>query len=124
MTAAIQAFSANGKQMSAALERLEQEAESVRKVLDQAIAALAAHESVELILHDVVGALAAIATRLGGSEERTPDVDTLLDQWLRPSYSMASERMIHDEFTGRGDDEAPAAAPDLAEEDPLSAIML
>ena len=37
MNAAIETFSANGKQMSTALERLEQEAQSVGKLLDQAV---------------------------------------------------------------------------------------
>ena len=87
-------------------------------------AALAIRENVELVLHDAVGALAAIAPRLGGADDRSPDVDALLDQWLRPSYSMASERTIHDAFTGHGDDEAPAMAPDAADDDPLTAIML
>ena len=48
----------------------------------------------------------------------------MLDEWLRPSYSMASERLIHDAFTGLSDDEASSAAHDAAEDDPLSAMML
>jgi hypothetical protein len=37
MNVAIQAFSANGKQMSTAIESLELEAQSIRKLLDQAV---------------------------------------------------------------------------------------
>ena len=111
MNAAIQAFSANGKQMSAAIERLEREAQSIRKLLDQAVAALAIHENVEPTLQDAVETLAAIATRLGGADTPSPDVDALLDEWLRPSYSMASERMIHDAFTGLGDEKRAPPRP-------------
>ena len=107
MSAAIDAFGANGKQMTAALERLGREAESIRQVLDRAATTLAVHEDIGSMLKNAAEALDAIATRLGDDGGQARRLDPLLDDFLRPSYTMTSERSIHDAFTGCLGDQAP-----------------
>jgi methyl-accepting chemotaxis protein len=106
MSAAIDAFGANAKQTTTALERLGREADEVRTVVGRAVATLAVDGDVGAILKSGAETLDAIAARLGGEDGPSPEIDPLLDRLLRPAYSMVSERSVHDAFTGRADDEA------------------
>ena len=118
MGAAIQAFDTNAQQMTEALARLGREAEKVRGALAHATATLAAQTDVATILHEAAAALDDIATRLGDPGGHSPHADRLLDELLRPLYSMASERRVHDVYTGCSD-EAEAATTD----DDLEAVL-
>ena len=123
MSAAIDAFGANAKDMATALDRLGREADDVRARVGRAVETLAADSGVGAILSSAAETLDAIAARLGGGEERSPDIDRLLDRLLRPAYSMTSERSVHDAFTGRAGDEEPARASRRANESAVEAVL-
>jgi hypothetical protein len=116
MAAAIGAFNANGKQMTAALEKLGAESESVHGLLEKAVAMLGAHEDVGATLKDAAAAVDGFSSRMSGADEESPEVDAVLDDLLRRHYTMASEREIHDAFTGNvGDFARRDAAPEVEE---------
>jgi len=121
MSQAIHAFGANARQMTEALERLGTEAASVRVVLSAATATLAARDEIEPALRAACGDLHAIAESLDDGEQ-SPGVDDLLDSALRGAYSMASERQIHDAFTGYSGGGPTADAGEA--EDLAAAFML
>ncbi len=99
MSAAIRAFGANGQQMSEALTRLDSESDGVRAVLDRAVAALAGYEDTGPTLLAAAEAMDEIAARLSEVEDWS-EIDLTLDRRLRPLYTMASERRIHEGLTG------------------------
>ena len=99
MSAAIRAFGANGQQMTHALERLDDDGDKVRALLDQAADALAAHEDTGPTLLAAAEAMDDIAARLAEAEDTT-EIDLTFDRVLLPLYTMASERRIHANFTG------------------------
>ena len=123
MSAAIDAFGANAKRMTTALDRLGREADEVGALVGRAVATLRADDDIGPILKSAAGALAGLAARLGGAEGRSPEIDPLLDQLLRPAYSMASERRVHDAFTGQAGDEAPARASRRANDSAAEAVL-
>jgi hypothetical protein len=116
MSVAIKAFGSGGQQMSAALARLREEADGVRGMLDGAAATLAEQDEIGSTLESAATGLGSVASRLGNADSRSPEVDAQLDQ-LRPAYTMQSERVIHDGFTGYFERAAPrrqAPVEDLA----------
>ncbi len=122
LTAAIGTFNANGKEMTAALDRLGGEADGVRILLERAVAMLDAHENIGATLRSAAAAVDELSQEIGASDVESQEVDASLDELLRAKYTMASERQIHDGFTGgpRETDESagPLAVfdePDLAE---------
>lgn len=120
LTAAIGAFNANGKEMTTALDRLGKEGDSVGDLLERAAVMLDAHEDIGATLRSAAGAIDELSGRIGDAESEAPDVDALLDRLLRGKYTMASERQIHDDFTGgpaesNDSPEGELYADDLAE---------
>jgi len=106
MSVAMGAIDSRAEQMTAALEKLKQEAGSIRGALDAVAAQLASRGDIASVLANGAAALGAVAGRLGGAEGRSPAIDRLLDDALRPAYSMAGERSVHDAYTGYRDEEA------------------
>jgi hypothetical protein len=100
MVGAIVAFDANGKEMTAALQRLGGEAAGVRDLLEQAVAALGVHEEIVATLREASSAVDSLSGRLGAADREAPNEDSLIDAMLRPAYTMASERRIHDALIG------------------------
>jgi hypothetical protein len=123
MSAAIEAFDANARQMTTALAQLRREAALVRGALGHAVTMLASHGEIVRVLADAVDGLDSIAARLGGADGRSPGVDRLLDRLLRPAYSMRCERRVHDAFTGYSEEEAAIAAPPATSEDSIEAVL-
>jgi len=126
MVAAIQTFSESGRQMSTALSRLSDEARQVRERLDRASGALVAHESAGPKLENTIVALEPIVDGLGVASAHSAALDALLDAWLRPVYSMTSERQVHDRLTGFVAPESETAGMAAAESagDLADAFML
>jgi hypothetical protein len=117
MSVAIEAFGSGGRQMTAALERLRKEADGVRDVLRSATSTLSVHEEISSSLGDAASGVGAVADDLGHADARSAEVDGQLDQLFRSAYTMQSERIIHDEFTGYCEPAAPrrqAPVEDLA----------
>jgi len=126
MVAAIQTFSESGRQMSTALTRLSDESAQVRERLDLASAALGDNDDTGPKLESAVAALRPILDRLSGSSARSTEFDAKLDAWLRPVYSMTSERQVHDRLTGFVAPESESAQTSSAEaaDDLADAFML
>ncbi len=116
MNTAIVAFAASGKGMTTALTRLEHEGKAARLVLERAVATLASHEEASPIARAAAEALEALGSGADDAEDRER-IDDLFDRWLRPTYTMASERRIHDSFTGHVEIANPAAVAAPASED-------
>ncbi len=112
MTAAIGAFNSNGKEMTSALHRLDGEAASVHDLLERAVALLGAHEDVGATLRSAAAVVDELSERIGDADRESPEIDALIDRLLRATYTMASERQIHDAFTGGNGEfaELPEAA--------------
>ena len=100
MQAAIEVFGGGGARMSEALRRLGEVAAGVCEKLDRAAEALAGSRGVGPQLAGAELALARLVADLGGAGSASVEIDAWLDERLRPAYSMASERRIHDAFTG------------------------
>jgi hypothetical protein len=100
MQAAIEVFGGGGARMSEALRRLGEVAAGARDKLERAGETLAAHRSVGPELAEAERAVAGMVDGLGGAGAASNEIDPFLDERLRPAYSMASERRIHDMFTG------------------------
>ena len=120
MSMAIRAFGATGQQMTSALERLDDEGDKVRAILDRAAHALATHGDTGPTLLAAAEAMDEIAARLSEAED-TGEIDLTLDRLLRPIYTMASERRIHSAFTGC---EAEASASTSSSGDLADSFLL
>jgi hypothetical protein len=114
MAAAVETFGVCGRRMSEALGDLAAQAGRAREALDPAAQALASHGSVGSDLDAVADTLGGLAQDLGGGEFAAADVDRLIDKQLRPIYSMAAERRVHDVFLGN---------PPAVEEDATAAEL-
>ena len=68
-------------------------------MLDRAVATLAGYEDTGQTLLAAAKAMDEIAVRLGKADDWS-EIDPTLDRCLRPLYTMASERRIHDGLTG------------------------
>jgi hypothetical protein len=100
MQAAIEVFGGGGARMSEALRRLSEVAAGAREKLDRAGEALAAQSGVGPELAQGELEVASLVGALGGPGPASLDIDLWLDERLRPAYSMADERRVHDAFTG------------------------
>lgn len=100
MQAAIEVFGGGGARMSEALRRLGEVAAGARGKLERAAEALAASREVGPQLAEAEIAVAGVVDGLGGAGPASAEIDQWLDGRLRSTYSMASERRIHDTFTG------------------------
>ncbi len=100
MQAAIEVFGGGGARMSEALRRLGEEAANAREKLERAAEALEGCGDAAPELADAARTIAGFVGELGGAGPARPEIDRLLDERLRPAYSMASERRVHDAFTG------------------------
>jgi len=108
MLGAIEPFKANGRAMTGALTRLEQETATVRALLGDAVRRLAADRNdIGTALRDANGEIDSLAAAIGGAEGWPAGCDETLDRLLRGAYTMASERQIHEAFLA----EAASAAP-------------
>jgi methyl-accepting chemotaxis protein len=121
MAAAVDTFGDCGRRMSETLGALGAQADRAREALVPAAQALSAHGALGLELEaaaDVIGEFADVigefAGAIGGGGVAAADIDRVLDETLRPTYSMAAERRVHDQFAGRApaavEEEAPAEA--------------
>jgi hypothetical protein len=111
MSVAVQSFAANGRQMAAALDQLIGESKAVGLALDHTFAALSSGEQTVSFAKSATKELEALAD--SGKAGEPARIDSLLDRLVRPTYTMASERRIHDEFTGFAgiDASAPQVGP-------------
>jgi len=100
MQAAIEIFGGGGARMSEALRRLGEVAAGAREKLDRSGGTLAASGGVGPELAQGELEIAGLVGGLGGAGPLSRDIDEWLDERLRPAYSMADERRIHDAFTG------------------------
>jgi hypothetical protein len=123
MQAAITIFREGGEQMSAALRKLADEAAGSRARLEQAAEALARQGDAGPRLVASARAIAEIVDTLGGGHATSDEIDHFLDDTLRSTYTMASERRIHAALTGAGA-ESFAEAPAPAAEPEAEAFML
>ena len=114
MAAAVDIFGDCGRRMSEALGDVGAQAGKAREALDPAAQALAGHGALGLELDAIAEGIGEFARDLGGGSIGAAEIDRLLDEKLRPTYSMASQRRVHDIFAGRGvtavEEEAPAEA--------------
>lgn len=98
MCGAVQSFAANGQQMAAALGQLIEESKAVGTTLDRSSGTLRSGEQAVSAANSATEELEALVDR-GKACDRTR-TDSLLDRLVRPTYTTASERRIHDDFTG------------------------
>jgi hypothetical protein len=116
MAAAVDIFGDCGRRMSEALGALGGEADRAREALDPAARALSGHGALGLELDAVAEMIGGFAQELGGGGFAAAAIDRVLDEKLRPTYSMAAQRRVHDHFVGRefvaAEEEAPAGASD------------
>jgi hypothetical protein len=110
MQAAIAIFHGGGDEMSVALRKLAEEATEARARLESAAAALGGRSDAGPRLESAARALSEIVDALGGNYAGSPEIDRFLDETLRPTYTMVSERRIHAALTG-GEVESFALAP-------------
>jgi hypothetical protein len=100
MTAAIGSFESSGAGMSSALTKLDEEAEGVCGNLKEAVARLRSHEEIAAALSRAVESLEGLGEQICDQSGADIQSGAVLDKLLRGKYTMASERQIHDAFTG------------------------
>jgi hypothetical protein len=116
MVQAIEVFGGSGRQIREAQERLTIGAGGAQDKLDLGRRALGARVDAKRALTEALDALGRWSRSLQGGREPDEAVDRLIAERLRPSYSMAQERRVHDRFAGLPE-EAPEAAPVEAAEE-------
>ena len=120
MLGAIGSFKASGDTMTDALARLGRETSEVRGMLGEAATRLVDNrDDISASLRRAVVEIDDLASGLGEPASRTAVSADALDRLLRASYTMASERDIHDDFVGG----AAAGAPAASEEDIADACL-
>ena len=101
MASAIGSFKANGSRMTEALSRLAGDTATIRELLSGAAARLAKDSAdIDASLREAIVSIDDIAVDLGDHEVDEAGA-ALIDEMLRASYTMASERNIHDGFVGQ-----------------------
>ena len=110
MLNAIGSFKASGKTMTDALTRLGQETSEVRGMLDEAATRLAGNrDEISASLQSAFTEIDDMAASLDEADDRSSVCAEALDHLLRSSYTMASERQIHDDFLSGASNTASAA---------------
>jgi len=100
MEAAIASVGANGSDMSAALDRLEQEGTTIRKIITEAITKLGNHSDISRILEDTTAVIREKMQEIGDPAQTGQAGYEKIGQLLYAKYTMASERDIHKQFSG------------------------
>ena len=114
MVRAIDIFGGSGREIRDAQERLTIEAAGAQDKLDLGRRALGARIDAKRALADARHALTRWGRALEGGREPDEEIDGWLTERLRPKYTMAQERRVHDRFAGLPE-EAPE--PERVEED-------
>ena len=113
MLSAIGSFKASGATMTDALARLGRETSEVRGMLGEAATRLVDNrDDISAALRRAVAEIDDLADGVGETDAGSSICAAALDQLLRASYTMASEREIHDDFVGEAATDARAASDD------------
>ena len=111
MLSAIGSFKASGATMTDALARLGRETSEVRGMLGDAAASLVDNrDDISAALRRAVAEIGDLADDVAETDGGSDVCAAALDRLLRASYTMASEREIHDDFVGEAAVEAAAAS--------------
>jgi hypothetical protein len=100
LSQAIETFAGAGGQMTQALNGLGQEATRTHAGLELAAQALGRRLPAARKLEEAVAAAQEFASALGGGRQRDEDADAFIDDKLGSTYSMTSQRRIHESVTG------------------------
>lgn len=100
MAQAIEVFGGGGREIREAQERLAVEAVTAQEKLDVGKRALGARGETKRALAEAHDALIRWGRALERGHEPDEEIDRHIAERLRPIYSMAQERRIHDRFAG------------------------
>jgi len=98
MASAIKTFRMSGKHMMEASANLEKEAHNIGKLLNQAVGRLDSRDEIRETLLRAVTSIDAFAAGLHNGDQLDEKGGALIDDMLFESYTMESERQIHDEI--------------------------
>ena len=113
MVQAIAIFGGSGAEIREVQERLVIEAASAQDKLDLGQRALTARSDARHALAEALESMTRWGRALEGGREPDEEIDSRLADLLRPTYSMAQERRVHDRFAGLPEAEP---APEALEE--------
>ena len=100
MERAIETFGGSGREIRLAQERLAIEAAGAQDKLDLGLKALGERAEAKKVLGEALDALVRWGRALEGGREPDEEIDARIAARLRPTYSMAQERRVHDRFAG------------------------
>jgi len=111
MNAALGSFKTCAAALSDLRQRLGHESAVAEGLLRQAMTGLGEVDNVDEELGDAAAAVGRISAEIDDGQEASTVLDETLDRLLRPKYTMASERTLHDTFFSNGGGGAGATLP-------------